>query len=281
MDESVPKTPIQPVTNTVQPEAKPTKTNGGGPADPQPPAQVQPSPEGKRKREHCRPDKTPWWKYGMELAAILVGGLVAMIYWRQLNTMERQLEMTDRPWIKDTVVSSFEMGWQHGSYLGWDVNVRTENVGRSVATGIFPEAKLIAIEGADFIDYPRRETKKVCDDVDMRFDKIKSDPIAWATSVFPENSLEFPQGVYLLPSEVEKKSFDGGASLGKSINPMLVGCIVYHYPSSEHPHHTGFVYVLSHSDDSSLAEPTTVFFGIGRNIPKDKIILRKVGQFAD
>ncbi|MGO9863057.1 MAG: hypothetical protein ACLPLR_05560 [Terriglobales bacterium] len=218
----------------------------------------------------------------MELVAILVGIAVAIIYYCQLSTMQRQLEMTDRPWIKDSVLSAFEMGWQHGSYLGWAVTVRTENIGHSVATGIFPEVKLITIEGADFIDYPRREAQKVCDEVSVRFEKIKGDPSAWAASVFPGEARDFPgYNVYLRPSEVEKKSFDGGTNLGKSIMPMLVGCIVYHYPSSEHAHHTGFVYLLSHSDGHDLAEPTGTFFGIGKNIPKDKVTLIKVGQFVD
>jgi hypothetical protein len=201
---------------------------------------------------------------------------------RSADTASRQLEMTDRPWIRDTVTSAFEIGWQHGSYLGWAVGIRIENVGHAVATGIFPEVKLIAIEGADFIDYPRREAKKICDDVDARFEKIKGDPPAWAASVYPGAAVD-SQGhdVYLLPSEVEKKTFDGGAILGKSINPMLVGCIGYHFPSSEHAHHTGFIYVLSHSDDATLPQPTTVFFGIGKNIPKDKVTLTKVGQIVD
>jgi len=281
MDESSAQAPIQPTINTVQPEAQPAEETNAGLGQPQTAPNIQPSPKRKPHGQRCRPDQTPWWKYAMELAAILVGGIVAVIYWRQLDTMQRQLEMTDRPWIKDSVISDFEMGWQNGSYLGWAIKVRTENVGHSVATGIFPEAKMIAIEGADFLDFPRRESKKVCDDVDRRFENIKSDPIAWATSVFPGAWLEFPQNVYLLPSEVEKKSLDGGANLGKSIMPMLVGCVLYHYPSSDHPHHTGFVYILSHSDDTTLAEPSTVFFGIGKNIPKDKITLRKIGQFTD
>lgn len=230
---------------------------------------------------------TPFWE---KLAVLIALGLLIVNICQEratrgaLDLASRQLEMTDRPWIKDNVFSAFDMGWQHGSYLGWAVTVRTENIGHSVATGIFPEVKLIAIEGADFIDYPRREARKVCDDVDARFQRIKGDPTAWATSVFPGpgEARDFAGfNVYLLPAEVEKKSFDGGGNLGKSVMSMLVGCIAYHYPSSEHAHHTSFVYLLSHSDDTTLAEPTTTFFGIGKNIPKDKVILRKVGQFAD
>jgi hypothetical protein len=206
--------------------------------------------------------------------------------WKEIKTQtatgQRQLEMMDRPWIKDNVLSAFQMGWQHGSYLGWAVTIRAENVGHSVATGIFPEVKLIAIRGADFIDYPRREARKVCDDASAQFEKIKSDPSAWGASAFPEAPRDFGgYNVYLLPSEVENNSFDGGANMGKSIAPMLVGCIAYRYPSSEHTHHTGFVYMLSHSDDPALAESTRVFFGIGKNIPKEKIVLTKIAQFVD
>ena len=96
--------------------------------------------------------------------------------------------------------------------------------------------------------------------MDARFERIKGDPIAWATSIFPGEARDFSgYNVYLLPSEVEKKSFDGGANV-KSIMPMLVGCIVYHYPTSEHAHHTGFVYLLSHNDNPALAEKTLEVF---------------------
>lgn len=53
--------------------------------------QIPPTPERERKSEHCRPDQTPWWKHIMELAAILVGVAVAIIYYKQLDTMQKQL----------------------------------------------------------------------------------------------------------------------------------------------------------------------------------------------
>ena len=247
---------------------------------------TEPNEERTAKDLKQRRETITFW---IELASavILLGyfGVTILIWSANKDAAEssrRQLEMIDRPWIKDTAFSAFDMRWQQGSYLGWVVTVRTENVGHSVATGIFPEVKLIAIEGADFIDYPRREAQKVCDEVSTRFEKIKSDPSAWAASVFPGEPRDFAgYNVYLLPSEVEKKSFDGGTNVGKSIMPMLVGCIVYHYPSSEHAHHTGFVYMLSHTDDPALAEPTRIFFGIGKKIPRDKVTLTKVGRLVD
>lgn len=273
--------PVQNTKNSVYPQGHPEHKNQDADQLQLLTSQVPPANERSDNSRKCCHHKTPWWKITLEVATLLAVGLYTCFTYKLMTATQGMLEGSDRPWIKDTVVSAFEMGWQNGSYLGWDVTVRTENIGRSVATGIFPETKLIAIKGADFIDYPRREAKKVCDAADAHFDKIKDDPTAWANSAFPETWLEFPQGVHLLESEVEKNSFDGGANLGKSIHPMLVGCILYHYPSSEHAHHTGFVYVLSHSDDPALAEATRAFFGIGRNIPKEKVVLLKVGQFAD
>jgi hypothetical protein len=240
-----------------------------------------------RAKEETK-DALGWIKLAVEVAMLFIVAAYATVSALQLiemkkttDTASRQLEMIDRPWIEDNVISAWDMGWQDGSYLGWAVTVKAENVGHSVATGLFPRTKLIAING-DFIDYPRREAKTMCDDADARFENMKSDPTAWATSVFPGKTMVFPgQNVYLMPAEVEKNSLDGGADLGKSIQPMLVGCIAYRYPSSEHAHHTWFVYVLSHSDKATLPQPTRVFFGIGKNIPTDKIILLKTGQFAD
>jgi hypothetical protein len=223
-----------------------------------------------------------FWNLVVAWATFVVVVAYATVAALQWCAMQRQLEMTDRPWIKDNVISAVDFGWQNGHYLGWAVNVRAENVGHSVATGLFPKTKLISVYGENPIDYPRREAKKMCDDADAQFEKMKNDPTAWGTSVFPEESRLFAgQNVYLMPAEVEAKSFDGGTELGKSIDPMLIGCIAYHYSSSDKPHHTWFVYILTHSDDETLQEPTRVFFGIGKNVPTDKVVLTKVGQFAD
>jgi hypothetical protein len=86
---------------------------------------------------------------------------------------------------------------------------------------------------------------------------------------------------YLLPSEVNKSPFDGGANLSKSVMPMLIGCIEYHYATSEKPHKTWFVYVLSHKDDPALEPSSRAFFSIGKTIPNTDMVLLKSSQFAD
>lgn len=278
MDELVAKAPIQPSTNTVHPETEPTKETGEGPVNPQPAPQVQPSPKGKRNREHCRPDQTPWWKYGLEIAAILVGGLVAVIYGRQLNVMERQLEMTDRPWIKDVVRSNSDFLANNGAF-SWAVTIRTENVGHSVATAIFPQTKLIAIQGADFIDAPRRKARELCDEVSARFEKVKNDPVVWSNAIFPGEWSEFGDNPILWPTDIKGATFEAGTT--KNVFPVLIGCIEYHYATSEKPHRTWFVYTLSHNDNPALEPSSRVFFSIEKTIPNANMVLIKSDQFAD
>ena len=196
--------------------------------------------------------------------------------------MSKQLEIFDRPWIKDTVSSASDFTFQDkpGAFT-WAITIRTENVGHSVATAIFPDAKLIAVQGADFIDGPREQARELCDTLSERFEKLKDNPIVWSNAVFPNEHLEFPWNVVLLRSQMETNAFDGGKSLGKSVIPMLIGCVEYRYATSEKAHRTWFVYTLSHTDQPELHLPTQVFFSIGKTVRGANMVLLKSGQFAD
>jgi hypothetical protein len=199
---------------------------------------------------------------------------------RQSVIMQDQLEMADRPWIKDSVRSAFDFTWDRGA-ISWSITIRAENVGHSVATAILPEARLIAVRGADFVDLPRQKAKELCDSVSERFGTVKNDPAVLGNAVFPSDSLEFVSNPVLWPSEINSATFDGGAHLGKSITPMLIGCIEYHYAASERIHKTWFVYTLAHSDDPELLMPTRAFFSVGKTIPSANLVLFKADQFAD
>jgi len=90
MDESVPKTPSQPHINTIASQGDTTHEN------PEPPMGALgshvplPSEHNKVTKER-RSDQTPGWKYFLEIAAILLAGAVAIIYYRQLGVMSNQL----------------------------------------------------------------------------------------------------------------------------------------------------------------------------------------------
>jgi hypothetical protein len=278
--------PVEPIGAAAQAadgEKKPISQLPPSPRAPEVPPAVKPKWYSKYDPKEIR----EWGKLAIEfitLVAVIWYACVAshqLIEMRQTNIIiSRQLEMTDRPWIKDDVTSAIDLSWQNGA-LVWAVIIKTDNVGHSVATGIYPEAKLIAIQGADFIDTPRREAKKICDDVDRRFENIKSDPAAWANSAFPGAALQSLENAYLFPDQIKNRSFDGGQPSGQSVLPMLIGCIGYHYPTSERIHHTAFIYGLARTDDPSIPEAGRGFFTIGKNIPKANVTLFKTGQIVD
>jgi len=240
-------------------------------------------PDGGKKH-------TPGWEKAAVVVAILILSVNAWQSWETrksagaaksaAETASKQLEAADRPWIKDTVRSAFDFTANNGAF-SWAVTIRAENLGHSVATAIFPETRLIAIHGADFIDAPRQQAKELCDNVSKRFETVKDNPSVWGTSIFPGEWSEFASNAILWPSQIKGNTFDGGAKLGTSVFPVLIGCIEYHYATSEKPHHTWFVYTLVHNEDSALAEPTRVFFSLGKTIPNKNMVLIKASQFAD
>jgi hypothetical protein len=237
-----------------------------------------------RIEQNAKKSKPEWvWAFTKGLLEVAVG--VAVIVYtcvsiQQWHTMQRQVEIADRPWVKDTVTSAFDFTAQNGGF-SWSVNIRADNVGHSVATAIFPQAKLIAVpQQADFIVEPRQKAQELCNSMSKQFAKANDDPTIMGAAIFPGDHRDFPYNTVLWPNDVSGVTLDGGAGLGKSVMPMLIGCIEYHYGTSEKPHRTWFVYVLSHNDDPT-AQQSQPFFSLGKTVPKDNVVLFKSGQFAD
>ena len=258
--------------------------NGGGP----PPLVVSSVTDAPNPKNNRRPNTPPWEK----VAVIIAGGLLVVNIFAMCaaksaanaaksaaDTASRQLEMIDRPWIKISVRSWVDFTFQNGN-ISWGVVVRTQNIGHSVATAIYPRAKLI-VASTYSIDEPRMQAEKFCAEVTHTFESVKNNPSVWGDSIFPGDYLEFPANLVVIPSDVKNASFDGGSSLGNSLIPMLIGCVEYHYPSSDKPHRTQFVYGLSHIDDPAVPEAARVFFSIGKTIPRDKMQLFEQSVFAD
>jgi hypothetical protein len=227
-----------------------------------------------------------WIKLAVEVAMLFVVAAYATVSALQLiemkkttDTASRQLEMTERPWIRGTAIPSFDMIAKDG-YFSWAVSVGVENLGQSVATDIFPRTELIA-PGGDFIDGPRKRAKQLCEDAARRAMIVKSDRTLWDSSLFPRDQTSYPQNVILDKGDVDKAVLNGGAGIGKSVSMMLVGCIVYDYPTSLRWHETGFVYTIIRNDDENIPKPSRIFFPIDKPIPKDKLSLIKNAEFAN
>ena len=80
MDELHSDRPSQPTFKDIPPRDDSSQQNQVPPPT-TPGSDIPPAPEGHKPAKECRPDQVPWWKHAMELAAILVGLAVAIIYY--------------------------------------------------------------------------------------------------------------------------------------------------------------------------------------------------------
>ena len=149
MNESAPKTPGEPFINTVPPKDAAARETTAPPLDSLSRTYTPPAPEREHETEHSRPDQTPWWKHLMELAAILIGIAVAIIYYGQLSTMNRQLTEMQQTRIQsqtafDATVQQFHLdqrAWVAAVGISsppaagrpFDVAVRVRNTGKTFA----------------------------------------------------------------------------------------------------------------------------------------------------
>ncbi|OFW13154.1 MAG: hypothetical protein A3H27_07210 [Acidobacteria bacterium RIFCSPLOWO2_02_FULL_59_13] len=277
--------------------------NGEG-KDNEPNARVElyipPSVIDSYKAEQVKSHGLEKWKFTVEILTLLAIVAYAVIAYDQgcsmrqateatqkaagaaeqaAETASRQLEMADRPWIKEIVSSGAQFMIDRGA-ISWAVLVKAENVGNSVATGVFVEAKLIAMKDADYFDGPANAMNQFCDDI------AKQSPInpkRWGVSIFPNDAGDLlGASPIMFPKEVEEAVLDGGATLGKSIFPMIIGCIDYQFATSSVRHQTRFIYDVIYRDPETGTNQPFVPIGKG-SLPMEAMILyrhRVSGQFA-
>jgi hypothetical protein len=83
--------PIQPPIDAAHPQNAPGAKPSESPSDPSRHLEIPPSPPPHKETCTCRPDQTPWWKDFLQVVAVAAALGVALIYWRQLGTMQGQL----------------------------------------------------------------------------------------------------------------------------------------------------------------------------------------------
>jgi hypothetical protein len=161
--------------DSVAPQGNPDKPPAEPPQNPPVIPQVPPPVAHTPERAYSNPDPTPLWKIVLECAAIAVGITVAIIYYYQLDAMQRQLELTDRPWIKLDITPCTVCGERdiRGGPLTFDKDGRGSltfrvtfvNVGKSVANHVSLRYEPIAIDSLDsksLFKVPLEEQKNVC-----------------------------------------------------------------------------------------------------------------------
>lgn len=89
----------KPIAKSDSPERATKDNSPKTTGDPQISLDVDPSPVDQNPICKCRPDQTPWWKYFAESTALVVGIVVAVIYYGQLQTMRQALAVDQRAWV--------------------------------------------------------------------------------------------------------------------------------------------------------------------------------------
>jgi len=113
MDDSNPIQPTQPPLNAIPPDDKSGSEKREVPratADPD----FDPTPIAKKKATECCPDQTPWWKYLIELAAVLTAIWYAIVATQQLGVVKGQLTEMQRSGKQST-----EQIWKAIDNLNW------------------------------------------------------------------------------------------------------------------------------------------------------------------
>ena len=89
----------KPTVKSDPPRLAPRDNNPKTNRDLQISSEIEISPVAMNPVCKCRPDQTPWWKSFAELAALVVGVVVAVIYYGQLQAMRQALAVDQRAWV--------------------------------------------------------------------------------------------------------------------------------------------------------------------------------------
>lgn len=276
--------------------------------EPQPPVVVQAALELPiEAREYYRSKGRPtqrekvwrWIRNTLEIAAVLVAIFLALLTYRtlqqvkrqadaantQVGIMQRQLEATDRPWIKIAGAKpiddlTFSLMRSSKPLVGAQIAIVVTNIGKTVALNVTIHARMTLTEDSDSLN---REQSDVCNGVV----KTLHAPVL---TVFPndEESL-FVYGADGIPTKI-----DNSRALGlevpflkppnsKLISPKFIGCVTYTYHSSSVAHHSGFRFSLEYGEKIppsvhlSILETIlfkrntphwTRYFVVGKSIPQ-------------
>lgn len=177
-------------------------------------------------------------------AGVILAGIVAAIYWGQWNTMQLQLEATERPWVYASIAPSAEMFTGH-ERMGITVKISLKNTGHSPATAV-RIAGFITDANAVGSDSTEETQRRACATAANGNRIPSSNPFV----VFPDQ--ELPLGNIGFHVEwTGQRTF--------SI-PVLCGCIDYKFYRASMSQQTGFAYQIVdlHENFRQVAPDATV-----------------------
>lgn len=207
---------------------------------------------------------------------------------RSADIAARQLELTNRPWIKIEAVQPrgsaivpalvFPQFGVSGSreipqqvYLSFEVHIK--NVGLSTALSIkmVPELFLAKWENG-YSANVEAEEKRYC----SSSESVSANSPAAAQMLFPGEPFVWTASVNAFTQD--NMNFFSDIPGGPYILPVLIGCIDYQFQASSTHHHARFVYEIFH-----VGEPHTRFFIAGEGVKAEDLLLirNEADDYAD
>jgi hypothetical protein len=258
--------------------------------------------------EHIERERSRYDRSNNHLQRWLVGGtflgfIVAAVYagltyrmFRQMQTQtdtaHRQLEATERPWVK----IDFKIGVQGLTFDAGGFSLPLEavfnNIGHSTATSAFAATKMFLASGNAIFTEPIKRQHDLCDP--LRKLPVRTEKMGdMMLTIFPSDadaSMTYGQGVGQ-PELDATPNFEPPPPGGKRIVPIIVGCVDYQYDASDRHHQTRFIYEVQRLDRAAVAyndagqrsgqpfTPHAVFYSIEvpKHLAPEDVVLVKYG----
>ncbi len=221
-------------------------------------------------------------------AAFIAASVYASISALQWRTAERQLELSERPWIKivdlktlgnDSFIPALSFqGFGHGPFpqgnklVTFQIEVSMKNIGHSRALVSTDFEMFLPPWKDNFEDIILAEEKRFCDasakkEVDKYLVRLvfPDEPLKWGgATVKPVSPMIFSDTLARNPQDPS----------GNYILPIVVVCSNYRFQKSTTEYQTRAMFVISH-------EPTGIrFFSIGEDVPERGIRISR-DEMAD
>lgn len=175
-----------------------------------------------------------------------------------LGISQKQLEATDRPWLKITFTAEGR-GFYFREDGSAELTLRThiKNIGHSVANGVIVLNEMFLPSDADGGGFtePVEHQKIVCDVANKTVgspedQRQQNDMLSMV--IFPDDTDESHTiGMFISKADIDARKSQvhegpGFAKVpgGKRIVPYVVGCVDYEFGTSTRHHQTGFIYIV-------------------------------------
>jgi hypothetical protein len=198
------------------------------------------------------------------LTAIIAGAAIwsAWMVEGQFKTMEAQLQLTDRAWVKREATLNSGVEYLKDGSMYLKINFKLKNVGHAVANRVTVFADAFAMNTLP-LQLPEDQLKKTCSDRPVIFEE--------QTMLFPDEQTDYSISVFIkredLVRSVAQTHVGLPAGLTHPLDAYVVGCVVYQSPNYVNYLVTPFIYAVMKADPDDPMHKKNLPLTIGEPVP--------------